>query len=130
MKRLEQLGFCPISPRGAVPHSNQGEIMSSEVSSRRLFAATMLLALAFTSLTQTGCTRPIRRLGIIDELAITYRDRVWAQRAFNLRFANCNREFADHFRNGFCAGYSDVCGGGDGFAPALPPDQYLSLIHI
>ena len=124
MRRLEQLGFCPISPRGAVPHSNQGEIMSSEVSSRRLFAATMLLALAFTSLTQTGCTRPIRRLGIIDELAITYRDRVWAQRAFNLRFANCNREFADHFRNGFCAGYSDVCGGGDGFAPALPPDQY------
>ena len=98
--------------------------MSSEVSTRRLIAATMLLALAFTSLIQTGCTRPIRRLGIVDELAIAYRDRVWAQRAFNLRFANCNREFADHFRNGFCAGYADVCGGGDGFLPALPPDEY------
>ena len=98
--------------------------MSSEVCTRRLIAASMLLALALTSLIQTGCTRPIRRLGIVDELAIAYRDRVWAQRAFNLRFANCNREYADHFRNGFCAGYSDVCGGGDGFLPALPPDEY------
>jgi hypothetical protein len=98
--------------------------MSSEVSSRRLFAAVMLLALAFTSLIQTGCTQPIRRLGIIDELAITYRDRVWAQRAFNLRYANCNREYADHFKSGFCAGYADVCNGGDGYLPALPPEQY------
>jgi hypothetical protein len=98
--------------------------MSSEVTSRRLFAATMLLALAFTSLIQSGCTRPIRRLGILDELAITYRDRVWAQRAYNLRFANCNREYGDHFKNGFCAGYADVCNGGDGYLPALPPETY------
>ncbi len=98
--------------------------MSSEVSSRRLFAATMLLVLAFTSLTQIGCTQPIRRLGIIDELAITYRDAVWAKRAYNLRFANCNREYSDHFQNGFCAGYSDMCNGGDGYLPALPPEEY------
>ncbi|QEG22855.1 hypothetical protein [Mariniblastus fucicola] len=98
--------------------------MSSEVSTRRLIAATMLLALAFTSLIQTGCTRPIRRLGIMDELAIAYRDRVWAQRAYNLRFANCNREYSDHFKSGFCSGYSDVCNGGDGYIPALPPEEY------
>ena len=98
--------------------------MSSEVSSRRLVAAVVLLALAFTSLTQIGCTRPIRRLGILDELAIQYRDRVWAQRAYNLRFANCNREYTDHFKSGFCAGYSDICNGGDGYLPALPPEQY------
>lgn len=98
--------------------------MSSEVSSRRLFAAVMLVALAFTSLIQSGCTTPIRRLGIIDELAITYRDRVWAQRAYNLRYANCNREYAEHFKSGFCAGYADVCNGGDGYLPALPPEQY------
>ena len=98
--------------------------MSSEVTSRRLFAATILLALAFTSLTQTGCTQSFRRLGIVDELAIKYRDTVWAQRAFNLRFANCNREYADHFKSGFCAGYSDVSNGGDGFLPALPPVAY------
>ena len=98
--------------------------MSSEVSTRRLIAATMLLALAFTSLIQTGCTRPIRRLGILDELAIAYRDRVWAQRAYNLRFANCNREYSEHFKSGFCAGYADVTNGGDGYLPALPPEEY------
>ena len=98
--------------------------MSSEVSTRRLFAALMLLALGFTSLTQTGCTSSARRLGIVDELAIAYRDRVWAQRAYNLRFANCNRQYEDHFKSGFCAGYSDVCNGGDGYLPALPPEEY------
>ena len=98
--------------------------MSTEVSTRRLCAAMLLLALGFTSLAQTGCTTPIRRLGIIDELAIAFRDQVWAQRAYNLRFANCNREFETHFRNGFCAGFNDVCNGGDGFEPALPPESY------
>ena len=98
--------------------------MSREVSTRRLIAAALLLALGFTSLTQIGCTRPVRRLGILDELAIAYRDRVWAQRAYNLRFANCNRQYEDHFKNGFCAGYSDVCNGGDGYVPALPPENY------
>lgn len=124
MESLEQLGFGPFSPRGGVPNSNQGEIMSSEVSTRRLIAASMLLALAFTSLIQTGCTRPVRRLGIVDELAIAYRDRVWSARAYNLRFANCNREYSDHFKNGFSAGYSDICNGGDGYLPALPPEEY------
>ena len=98
--------------------------MSSEVSTRRLFAVIVLLALGFTSLTQTGCSGPVRRLGIIDELAIKYRDQVWAQRAYNLRFSNCNRQFEDHFQNGFCEGYSDVCNGGDGYIPALPPENY------
>ena len=109
--------------------------MFSEVFTRRILGS-LMLAVAITSLTHTGCNQPIRRLGILDELAITYRDQVWARRAYNLRFANCNRQYEDHFRNGFCAGYSDVSNGGDGFVPALPPDQYrgfefqLSLIHI
>lgn len=98
--------------------------MLTEVTSRRFLTATLLLALAFTSVAQTGCTRPIRRLGIIDELAIGYRDAVWAKRAYNLRYANCNREYEDHFKNGFCAGYADVSNGGDGYLPALPPDEY------
>ncbi len=121
---LEQVGLVPIFSTWSVPESKQGETMSREVTTRRLFAASMLLVLAFTSLTQTGCTRPIRRLGILDELAISYRDAVWAKRAYNLRYANCNREYGDHFRNGFCAGYSDMCNGGDGYIPALPPDEY------
>ena len=98
--------------------------MSSEVSTSRQCAVILLMVLGFTSLIQTGCTSPMRRLGIVDELAIAYRDQVWARRAYNLRFANCDREFGDHFRNGFCAGYSDVCNGGDGYVPALPPEAY------
>ena len=98
--------------------------MSSEVSTRRRCAVVLLLALGFTSLIQTGCTSPARRLGIVDELAIAYRDRVWAQRAYNLRFANCDRQYEDHFKNGFCAGYADVCNGGDGYVPAVPPETY------
>ncbi len=97
--------------------------MTSEVYNRRILSS-LMLAVAITSLTYTGCSQPIRRLGIIDELAISYRDQVWARRAYNLRFANCNRQFESHFENGFCAGYSDVCNGGDGFVPALPPDEY------
>jgi len=97
--------------------------MTSEVFTRRVLGS-LMLAIAITSLSQTGCSQPIRRLGIIDELAITYRDQVWARRAYNLRFANWFRQFENHFHNGFCSGYSDVCNGGDGYVPALPPDEY------
>ena len=59
--------------------------------------------------------------------ALTYRDFVWARRAYNLRYGNCNRPYAEHFEAGFCAGYEDVCEGGDGYVPALPPDDYRSF---
>jgi len=98
--------------------------MKSKVSNQRKTVCFMILTVAVGSFIQTGCNQPIPRLGILDEIAVAYRDQVWAQRAFNLRFANCNRQYADHFRNGFCAGFSDVSNGGDGFVPALPPDQY------
>lgn len=55
---------------------------------------------------------------------LTYRDTVWAKRAFNLRYGNCKRAYAKHFENGFCAGYTDMCNGGDGYVPALPPEEY------
>lgn len=61
----------------------------------------------------------------LDETAaLTYRDYVWAKRAYNLRYGNCDRPYAEHFRNGFCEGYADVSQGGDGYVPALPPDDY------
>jgi hypothetical protein len=59
-----------------------------------------------------------------ENAALTYRDLVWSKRAYNLRYGNCDRPYADHFQNGFCAGYGDVCSGGDGFTPALPPETY------
>ncbi len=51
-------------------------------------------------------------------------DRVWAKRAFHLRYGHCKRVHADHFEDGFIAGYCDVCKGGNGQSPTLPPEKY------
>ena len=80
-----------------------------------------VVALLGVTVTQTGCT-VLRSLD--QAAAITYRDLVWSKRAYNLRYGNCDRPYSEHFRNGFCDGYSDVCQGGDGYTPALPPDDY------
>lgn len=79
------------------------------------------VALISVTVTQTGCNI----LRSFDQAAaITYRDLVWSKRAYNLRYGNCERPYSEHFKNGFCDGYSDVCQGGDGYTPALPPDNY------
>lgn len=74
----------------------------------------------------SGCASGLRipRLGIGDALLEKYRDNVWAKRAFNLRYANCDIPYADHFQNGFVSGYCQKCNGGDGYVPPLPPDEY------
>lgn len=92
--------------------------------SRSYFAGLSLATTAVVlSASMTGCTS-FRRLGIGEAVAITYRDAVWARRAYNLRYGNCQRPYEEHFRNGFSAGYLDVSNGGDGFVPALPPQDY------
>ena len=53
-----------------------------------------------------------------------YRDRVWAERAYNVRFGKCSRAFGKHFERGFIEGYCSVSEGGDGFVPAMPPQEY------
>lgn len=77
----------------------------------------------------TGCgtvsylsstTRPM------DSLFIGYRDHVWANRAYNMAHRGQSRPLMSHHRKGFVAGYCDVCRGGDGYVPALPPDEYWS----
>ena len=84
-----------------------------------LFAAAMVLP-------NSGCSlgQRLGSLGFGDALLETYRDQVWAKRAFNLRYNNCNIPYESHFQNGFIAGYCDTCNGGDGYVPALPPDEY------
>ena len=90
-------------------------------SNRQWWIRLAVVALIGVTATQTGCSV----LRTFDQTAaITFRDLVWSKRAFNLRFGNCDRPYAEHFKNGFCDGYSDVCQGGDGFTPALPPDTY------
>jgi hypothetical protein len=56
-----------------------------------------------------------------------YRNHVWARRAYNLRYGNCDRQYPEHFKQGFVDGYSDVCNGGDGYVPAVPPEKYWSF---
>lgn len=84
-----------------------------------LFAALLVIP-------SSGCASGLRipRLGLGDALMEKYRDNVWAKRAFNLRYANCDIPYPEHFENGFVAGYCQKCNGGDGYVPALPPDQY------
>jgi hypothetical protein len=70
-----------------------------------------------------GCT-VWKQAKVGEAMMLTYRDYVWAKRAYNLRYKNCNRPYAEHFEAGFRAGYTDVSQGGDGYIPALPPAEY------
>lgn len=104
------------------PENTGRKSCSNEVCQRLLivlFAAAMVLP-------STGCSLVSRlgSLGIGDSLLETYRDQVWAKRAYNLRYNNCDRPYESHFQNGFVAGYCDTCNGGDGYVPALPPSEY------
>jgi hypothetical protein len=78
--------------------------------------ATLALSIA------PGCRWP--KLAVNEAILVSYRDMVWAKRAYNLRYGNCERPYGEHFYNGFCQGYADVCNGSDGYVPALPPSAY------
>jgi hypothetical protein len=69
-----------------------------------------------------GCR--MGKLALNEAILVSYRDMVWAKRAYNLRYGNCDRPYGEHFYNGFCQGYADVSNGGDGYVPALPPSAY------
>ncbi len=62
----------------------------------------------------------------VDNLFLSYRDHVWANRAYNLTYRGQSRPLMSHHRKGFVAGYCDICQGGDGYVPALPPNEYWS----
>lgn len=86
----------------------------------------IVLFVAVMVLPNSGCSF-VQRLGALrigDNLLETYRDQVWARRAYNLRYNNCDVPYETHFQNGFVAGYCDTCNGGDGYVPALPPNEY------
>ena len=90
----------------------------------------ILLAIAFglMSLQLAGCCNipkpDIFDGTLMDKAFGCYRDNVWAKRACNLRYSNCNRPYSNHFEAGFEAGYIDICNGGDGYVPATPPECY------
>ena len=102
---------------------NTGTKSSSNQICQRLL---IVLFAASMALPNSGCASNMRlgSLGFGDALLEGYRDRVWAKRAYNLRYNNCDRPYESHFQNGFVAGYCDTCNGGDGYVPALPPNEY------
>jgi len=61
---------------------------------------------------------------LIEKPVSCYRDKVWAKRAFNLRYSNCQDQYPSDFRSGFIDGYCNACDGGDHHPPALPPQSY------
>lgn len=80
----------------------------------------------------TGCQpfskfgQSFKKMGYPEKAFEGYRDFVWAQRAFNLRYGNCDIAHSEDFREGFLEGYCEMCEGGNGHTPALPPQEYWS----
>lgn len=60
----------------------------------------------------------------MQEQVACMQEKIWAKRAFHLRFGHCERVHADHFRAGFIEGYCNVCDGKGGQVPTLPPEKY------
>ena len=91
-------------------------------------AATVTMAIGFTGCCSRGGYGNGGVYGFIDnfmqEQVACMQEKVWAKRAFHLRFGHCERIHADHFRDGFVAGYCNVCDGKGGEMPALPPEKY------
>ena len=90
--------------------------------SARLFC--VIAALGFL-MQSTGCISG-PGAGLFEDPMNGYRNHVWSNRAYNLRFGSTDPEFATHFKQGFIDGYQAVCDGGDGYVPAVPPEQYWS----
>ncbi len=63
---------------------------------------------------------------VFDKLVMGYRDRVWAARAYNGQSGGAVAPYGDHYRSGYMDGYCNVCEGGDGYVPAVPPQNYWS----
>ncbi len=90
---------------------------------RKSFKCLIIAVLAAAMVSpMVGCRS--YQFAVGDAVMLSYRDMVWARRAYNLRFGNLDRPYGEHFYNGFCAGYADVMNGGDGYVPALPPVSY------
>ena len=89
------------------------------------FVVGLLAAQSMGCCSTSSCNQPGALIGgVLDQQISCFRDKVWAKRAFNLRYANCDREFRKHFEAGFVDGYCNVCGGEEGYVPAMPPKCY------
>jgi len=92
---------------------------------KRLSKAISAFAIIVMSIQSVGCVS--QPGGMLEGPINGYRNHVWANRAYNLRYSDCDRDFPEHFKQGFIDGYQDVCDGGDGYVPAVPPNDYWSF---
>lgn len=92
---------------------------------KRFSKAFSALAIILFTIQSVGCVS--QPGGMLEGPINGYRNHVWANRAYNLRYSNCDRDFPEHFKQGFIDGYNDVCNGGDGYVPAVPPNDYWSF---
>ena len=91
-------------------------------------ALTMSLMLSGCCSRNSGSGYGCAGCGFLDqfmqEQVACMQEKIWAKRAFHLRFGHCERVHADHFRAGFIEGYCNVCDGKGGQVPTLPPEKY------
>ena len=90
----------------------------------------MLVGLAIASCQFAGCNSfQVGTTGYMDRCFCSWRDHVWAKRAYRLRYSNCDCAHPSHYQKGFIAGYSAICNGEDGYVPAMPPRNYWGFAY-
>jgi len=98
---------------------------TAELISRALVA----LGGALATVAVSGCISQDHRCDwafhtFVEEPAARWRDYVWAKRAFHQCYPTCHHAHPNDFEEGFIAGYSDICDGGKGVVPPMPPEEY------
>lgn len=122
------------SPR-AIADSKQNGLKQPSLANITALGRTRLCLLAFSIVvlgTSSGCFKASYQHSgsgflfhhLVEAPVAHWRDKVWAERAFNLHYPNCGNEFPADFRSGFIEGYCNACNGGNGIPPALPPKAY------
>lgn len=110
---------------------NPLESSSNEMAANRSRAARWCRSLLLTALatvmlsSSTGC-RIYNSFhdAFVEGPIKCYRDRIWGERAFNMRYWQCEHPRKNHLKRGFIDGYCAVCEGDDGYVPAIPPQKY------
>jgi len=91
----------------------------------------VLLALAAFVAIGSGCNGAFKNIGNYNQnpgdfVATTWRNHVWARRAYEVRFGGQDGDqfHSSDYRGGFIAGYIAVCNGDTGELPTMPPKRY------
>ncbi len=100
----------------------------------RLARTALLAGLSLVVLGTGGCSmfsgaaRQLKNHDGLNEFMVGHRNKTMAAKAWHCQKANfCNPSNA--FKDGFYAGYMDVCNGGSGCTPAIAPSQYWGWMY-